>query len=230
MKTPAIIALITGLKDVLNPKVEDVQVWDWAWGLHFTPRWSGATPVMWDVLSHTGLMFLLAMQDTKGTLNPYDRFGILVHDSTEALGFSDLPSPIKETPEFAFYKECEHAMMLTIFQRFGVEWDAVDWDLVKRYDRQALYVEWKTFFDYAPGSPHEIKPVYEMDMKRIGKLAVAQPKDYVSLLREIAINLGTSDVNALFLMPEKLRPYVEPNEKEGYGEIVDGDILKAKVI
>jgi hypothetical protein len=225
-----VLALTTGLKDIIHPKVEEIKVWDWAWGLHHQPRWSGATPVLWDVLSHTGLVFMLAMQETKGKLNPLERLGILLHDATEGMGMSDLPTPLKDCPEFKIYREIEERMMRTIFQRFGVDYDAVDWKLVKRYDAQALYVERTWFFSWRKDSKEwGIKPQYPIDVAKLGRPTVAQPMDYVKLLRDLAINLGTQDVNALFEMPEWLKPYADPENyrAKDYGEVVDGDILKA---
>lgn len=227
------LALTTGLKDVVRPKAEDVRVWDWAWGLHFTPRWSGATPVLWDVLSHIGLVYMLAMRDTKGQLNPLERMAILIHDATEALGYSDLPTPLKEMPEFAFYREAEERVLRVICERLGFDYDAVDWALVKRYDSQALYVERCWFFAWRKDSKEwGIKPAYPIDVQALGRPTVAQPMDYVKLLRDLAINFGTKDVNALFEMPEWLKPYADPENyrSKDYGEVVNGDdILKETI-
>lgn len=227
------IALITGLKDTLNLKVEDVKVWDWAWGLNHTPRWSGATPVFWSVLSHTGLVRQLAFQGEKGQVNPVDELGILIHDASEALGFSDLPTPIKQDPSFAFYRESEQRVLDTIFARFGLKREDFNWELIKRYDQQALYIEWCKFFGHFRGHRSEIRPAYPIEVSKIGPLVVAKPLDYVEHLRHLTINLALTynipDINDLFLMPETLAAYVRPPEDTRDLPIIDADVLELGV-
>lgn len=222
------IALITGLKDTLNPRQEDVRVWDWAWGLNHTPRWSGATPVFWSVLSHVGLVRQLAASG-ESQLNPVDELGIMLHDSSEALGFSDLPSPIKQDPQFAFYREAEHRMMECIFKRFGLTHDSFNWELIKKYDQQALYIEWCKFFGHFRGHRSEIRPAYPVEVSKLGPLVVAKPLDYVEHLRHLTINLAQTydipDINNLFMMPETLSAYVKPLIELIDEPIIDADIL-----
>lgn len=227
------LALTTGLKNVLDPQVADIQVWDWAWGLSHTARWSGATPVFWSVLSHTGLVLMLAKRELGSNLNPVDELGILLHDASEAMGFGDLPNPIKRSPEFSFYREAEDRMMDTIFARFGLTRDVFNWDVIHRYDMQAMYVEWQRFFGHFRGHRCEARPVYPIDLKALGALVVAKPLDYVEHLRHLTINLAETydikDINDLFMMPETLLAYTRPEVDPLEEPVINADILQKRV-
>jgi len=207
-----VITLTTGLKDITNLQVSDVKVWDWAWGLQHQGRFSGSTPVMWSVLSHLGLTYELLMRDTKGNASIVDQIAILLHDASEGYCI-DVPRPIKRLPEAAFFVEIEERIQRTIFARFGLDWDSIDWELVNRYDYQALHVEFSQFFPHFLASEKAPPRIYEMDPNSI-KLKLAKPQQYVDLLRHLTINLaevpGISipDINGLFEMPPHLAPYL----------------------
>lgn len=223
------IALVTGLIDVLHPTPKIVKVWDFAWGMHNSARWSGHTPVFWDVLSHTGLVLQLAKRELGPKLNPIDEIGILLHDASEGMGLTDIPTPIKYAPEFEFYRQAERLMMDAIFARFGLKYDDIDWEVVDRYDKQCLYVEWEHFFSHFRGHRSEVRPVYPIDVKKLGILCVAKPTDYVEHLRHLTINLAEThdipDINDLFMMPDTLLPYVRPQVDPLDEPVVDADIL-----
>lgn len=197
-----------------NPAPEDIRVWDFAWALHHINRYLGHTPVPWSVLSHTGLCFQLAMMDTKGEINPLDRIGILIHDAPEAY-LGDVPRPIKYLDQCNFFREAEEVVMAAILARLGIEHGAIDWELVKRYDDQALHVEMHTLTPDLRGNPFMPAAVYEAGYPKMGN---AKPWDYVQLLRDLLINLADSnggkpaDINGLFYLPDALAPYAKPED------------------
>lgn len=214
MATKAMTAYVTGLKDATNLSPADINAWDWSWGLSNQARFSGATPLHWSVLSHTGLVYTLAMKDMGGQVNLIDQIALLLHDASEAY-MVDLPSPIKQIPESKFFRDMEDDITRRLFSRFGIEMNLVNWDLVHRYDLQALAVEFARFFPHVRDSGFIPKPVYDMALGSV-PLVVGKPWEYIAHLKHLAINLadvpglpGCPDIQALFEMPPHLIPYVD---------------------
>jgi hypothetical protein len=67
-----------------------------------------------------------------------DQFHGLLHDASEAY-LVDIPTPIKRTPEFAFYKKAEHHLQSMIYKRFGLSEEEPT--SVKRSDTLMLATE-----------------------------------------------------------------------------------------
>jgi hypothetical protein len=193
--------------DVVRLRPEQVRLWDIAWSLDKINRYLGHTPVAWSVLSHTGLCYILAMIETKNQLPKIDQIALLLHDAAEAY-IGDMPRPIKETDHAHFFVELEQRVLSAILARFGIKYDQVNWNVVKRYDNQALHVEMATFY---PDLPKTFAPpeVYHLD--NLPRLTVGKPQDYVALMRELAINLGGVErINEeLCYFPDFLKPYVD---------------------
>lgn len=211
----AMMRVATGqLVDVTNLRPEDIRVWDIAWALHHTNRYLGHTPVPWNVLSHTGLCFQLGMMESKGTLNTFDRIGILIHDAAEAY-IGDMPRPLKQIPESHFFCELEERIMDVILKRLGIPREAINWDLVKRYDNRALHIEMITLTPDLRGNSYLPPEIYAGP---VPPLCVAKPIEYVGLLRDLCITLsGTNDgkpdqINELFFLPDHLALYANPPE------------------
>lgn len=207
--------LATGhIVDCTVLKPEQVRAWDFAWGLHHINRYLGHCPVPWSVLSHTGLCYLLLMQETKGAANPLDKLGVLLHDAPEAY-IGDMPRPLKYRPEAAFFRDTEDTILRVLLARFGLAYDDINWELVRRYDDQALHIEMHTLMPDLRTSTFLPPPVYDSGYPR---LAVCKPWDYVQLIREIAINLPDStghpiDLQELFFLPDFLALYAKPQEE-----------------
>lgn len=239
----SVTRLATGqIVDVTDLQSSQVRVWDFAWGQHHINRYLGHTPVPWSVLSHVGLCYHLAMTEHKGNVNPFERIGILIHDVTEAY-ISDMPRPLKERPEAAWFKEQEDAVMVVILARLGLTMDQIDWKFVKRYDDQALHVEMHTLMPDLRGQSHLPLPIYDSGYP---KLTVCQPSDYVALLRDLFINLSDSnggrpaDINSLFFLPDHLEPYAKAQPQEhqrqsssagaGTPSSSDADVLNMRIV
>lgn len=229
-RTPGRLALVSGIIDIMNLKVQDINVWDWAWGLQHQGRFSGATPIMWSVLSHTGLVFELAMRDNGGQVNPIDQLALLLHDAPEAY-LQDFPRPLKKLPEYEVYRELEDEIMGVILAKFGLKFEDINWAFVKKYDDQALWLEFQRFMPHVAKNSQFAPPqVYEMDASKIS-FKLAKPAEYVDILRHLAINMqevtGIEKINEWFESPRHLSPYLadpsRPEEKDD--EIVDGDAV-----
>ena len=189
--------------DVIHPDPTDVLAWDIAWSLSGQNRFVHHTLVPWDVLSHVGLVYMLAMQETRGALSNVDKLGLLLHDAAEAY-LSDMSRPLKSA--IPKYKEIEHNVLLAILARFGVRYDQINWDLVARYDNQALWIERQVLLPMFDGLKTDA--IYtsckQYDMPKLPTLAKAKPDQYIGLLRECAINANSPDLKNLFYLPAYL--------------------------
>jgi hypothetical protein len=199
-QSPTAFATISGrLIDSRNFKASDVRAWDIAWSLHYTLRYNGHTPVAWDVLSHTGLVYQLALHGEK-EISLIDQLGILLHDAAEyAIG--DIISPVKcQYPEIT---KQEEKILRQIFLRFNAEYDAVNWKLVKKYDLEALWTEQKLLNrggDLFYGGKGYHSPITE--------LIKVKCVDYVAMLKHLAINRHAPNVTGLLAVPHILVPYI----------------------
>jgi len=223
--TNGVIAFTSGIINVLELSPKDVNAWDFAWNLHHQCRFSGATPIMWDVLSHTGLVYMLAMTDRKGDIDPATQIGLLIHDAPEAY-MVDMPKPFKNLPEAAFFVKEEERILSVLLGRLGIE-GKVDWDQVKRYDNQAAYIESGKLFPHL--DPSFFSPAeYEVDLDKI-KLVKALPRDYIGLLKQLAVKLDVPDIYGLFKLSEHMEPYVNPEDHIPVREVADSDVLGQRV-
>lgn len=197
------------LVDLLHMRQGDLNIWDIAWGLKHLNRFTGQTPVPWSVLSHTGLCYMLLIQEQGQAVNPVDQLAVLLHDATEAY-LGDVARPLKHTSMWDDYRQVEDALQTTIFQRFGIA-NAVTEEtfaLIKRYDNQALAIEFDRFFPTLRG--HAYAPPYVYTQPNNPTLVDAMPQQFIEIAKYLAINCGTQDVQTLFAMPDTLLPYVGP--------------------
>lgn len=217
MKAPMLMATGHVIEDVLHLRTEDVRIWDIAWSMQGMNRFGGHTPLAWSVCSHVGLAYQLALMDTKGNVNTLDALGLLLHDAAEPY-LIDLPRPIKRLPEMAPFIEAEENILRVIFEAVGLGWDDVNWDFVKRYDDQALYVECRKFFPWMEKDPHMPPAVYPMP--NLPNFAIGTAKAFVDFIRPMVINvrsakgLPTNTVNTLFALSDTLRPYADPEAQK----------------
>lgn len=204
----SVSAMVSGkLVDLLHIKQTDINIWDIAWGLKHLNRFTGQTPVPWSVLSHTGLCYMLLMQEQGQKVNPVDQLAVLLHDATEAY-LGDVARPLKQTGLWDEYRQVEDSLQTTIFQRFGIA-NAVTEEtfaLVKRYDNQALAIEFETFFPTLRG--HAYAPPYVYTQPSNTALVAATPQQFIEIVKYLAINCATQDVQSLFAMPDTLQAYV----------------------
>ena len=206
----SVSAMVSGkLVDLLNMSQKDINIWDIAWGLKHLNRFTGQTPVPWSVLSHTGLCYMLLMQEQGQKVNPVDQLAVLLHDATEAY-LGDVARPLKQTGMWDEYRKVEDALQTTIFQRFGIAASVTEetFALIKRYDNQALAIEFDRFFPTLRGSAYAPPYVYTQPNNPV--LADATPVQFIEVVKYLAINCSTQDVQTLFAMPDTLLPYVGP--------------------
>lgn len=191
--------------EVFNFKPSDVNAWEIAWGLSHANRYNGQTPVPWDVLSHTGMCYALYMADHKDNPDPATALAILLHDAVEAY-LGDIIHPIKMIPAMAWYVELEDSIQQTIFERFGLNWQTIDWQTIKHYDYLSVTHE-----------IHWLKPTTNQDpffrkidvpVTRYMTLGKARPIELVKLLKAGAMHFGADNIDDLFRLPKILEAYV----------------------
>jgi len=198
----AALGTITGkLLDVLDIKPEDINAYDIAWSLHNTNRYAGHTSVPWDVLSHTGLVYTLYVWDMRGSLDPNYSKALLLHDAAEAY-IGDMIGGLKDSPVGEAFRDLERKILRTVFQRFGLNLDDIDWVIVDRYDHQAAHVEIRKFYPHLVSDPKVVQAQYPMERYPI--MGVAKVPDYIELLKNLCINSGVQDIGSLFEIPDHL--------------------------
>jgi len=206
--------------DVTDIKQTDIRAYDIAWSLHNTIRYNGHAPVAWDVLSHTGLAYMLYVQDLKGQTDQKFSLALLLHDAAETY-VGDLVWALKHTDMGQEFNRFEKYVRQVIYSRFNLNVDEVPWDLIERYDRQAGAVEFHKFFPHLEGTVYA--PHYQYQLERVPTLIKAKVADYIELLKHLAINNGVQEVHQLFDLPEPLAGLVA-NESRPLSQTTTGDV------
>lgn len=119
----------------LEPRAEDVSIEDIAHSLSHECRYTGHTASFYSVAEHSVLV-AKGVAALGGSLND-QRWGLL-HDASEAY-LSDISSPVKKHPSFAFYREVEKGLMAAVAERFKLEGEEPD--LVRFVDAQMIAFE-----------------------------------------------------------------------------------------
>lgn len=122
----------------LEPRLEDIHIGDIAHALGAVNRFNGHTREPYSVAQHSVLVSRQLW-----------RFGTdvqlvgLLHDASEAY-LCDVPRPLKQSGEFARYREAEERLQALIYRAFGVDVIAADPGVqseVKLVDRRMLRTE-----------------------------------------------------------------------------------------
>jgi len=98
----------------MNPSVDEVHIIDIAHALSNIARFTGHTNEFYSVAQHSVLVSELC--------EPRHALWGLLHDGSEAY-ISDVASPVKRSPEMAFYKVAEKKVQDVICQRFDLPKD-----------------------------------------------------------------------------------------------------------
>lgn len=153
-----ILETVTGkLIDVEDPKVEDIDIEDIAWGLSRIARFCGATitPIPYNVAQHSVLVAKKVEEDIDAMgFTKAKEYGVgyqtvlkaLLHDASEVYT-GDVPSPVKKIPSlYPVFKELEHKLMTKVYEKCGLpacsEYEEA---LIKRADKWSQKVEAHAF-------------------------------------------------------------------------------------
>ena len=125
------IATYTGKKFFpLDPRPEDIDIYDIAHALSNQCRFAGHCTGFYSVAQHCVLVSLMCPEE--------DAMWGLMHDATESY-LIDVPSPLKKCPEFSFYREAEANLMAVICDVFRLSRDEPP--SVKLVDKRILATE-----------------------------------------------------------------------------------------
>lgn len=182
-----------------------VNAYDIAWGLHNQNRYNGQTFEPWDVLSHTGLVYMLYAKDVQGKTDPKITLAILLHDAPKAY-MGDMVGHLKASHIGQSFKALEielHSAITTRFGLGGLDLTQDQWALVDRYDKQAVSVEARAFFPELADRPEFTQPVYTSTWTPV--LVRAKVSDYINALRGLTTGVETE---SLFAVPKALEKYL----------------------
>ena len=128
---------------LLDPKPEQIELYDVAHGLSNVCRFSGQCKIFYSVAQHSVLAsHVITLLDGFLKLSAAERKALqliaLMHDSSEAF-IADVPTPIKV--HLPFYKEVETKIMQAIATRFGLDFALFSHPLVHEVDAVMLATE-----------------------------------------------------------------------------------------
>jgi hypothetical protein len=186
----------TGLQvDVDHLKPSEIRAYDIAWSLHNLNLFRGHALIQWDALSHVGLSYMLYVQDMKGKIEAEFALALLLDSAPKAyLGDID--------PADQCYRDLASAI-LARFQISEEPLGPIPWDMVARYNRQAVAIAFHALFPAVKTGPK-----LEYEVPRFPILVKAKPTDYISILKYAAINHDVADVPGLFEVSETMKPLV----------------------
>jgi hypothetical protein len=229
------IITVSGIEIFLpNIKKEDIRAWDIVWSLEGQNQYNNQTPVKWDVLSHSALMWIIANKEAQLSgipLTPYQELAILLHDASEAY-VGDLIRPIKKLMsegKDTIYDDLEAKVMRTIEEAFGLPHSSLSSDAIEDLDTKAYCVEMAAFRKPLPegmrGYPETI-PLTKVGIHF-----------YIEKLKELVTLTGLWDKTRLFEISEIMEPLVierppvqeeAPRPRYNSGEVYpddDGDTV-----
>lgn len=114
----------------LDPRPEDIDINDIIHALSCQSRFAGHCTQFYSVAQHSVLVSLMCPLE--------DALWGLLHDASEAY-LVDIPSPLKKSPEFTFYRDAEKKLMNVICDVYGLNHDEPD--SVKLVDKRMLATE-----------------------------------------------------------------------------------------
>jgi len=129
--------------NIKNPHPDTLQIQDIAHALAMIPRFGGHLPIFYSVAEHC-IRCVEHASEIKLKKKEYrhisdlDLFTLLMHDSSEAFGLMDLPSPVKRN--FARYYAIENNFMMILAKKFGFKYPLNEFH--KKVDNDVLEMEW----------------------------------------------------------------------------------------
>lgn len=118
--------------DPFKPNPAKIDIADIAHALANQCRFSGHTREFYSVAQHC--------VEVASRVAPQHQGLALLHDASEAY-LSDLPRPLKQMPEFQFYRDAEKALQATINYKFGLNPTVGATLAIKKMDLEVLLME-----------------------------------------------------------------------------------------
>lgn len=120
----------------LNPKIEDIDIFDIAHALSMQCRFSGHVNNFYSVAEHC--------VHVSNICDPQFAKHALLHDASEAY-LVDIPKPLKESGQFENYKEAEFVLQSMVYRKFNLS--EIEPKEVKQADLQMLSTEAYNLFN-----------------------------------------------------------------------------------
>jgi 5'-deoxynucleotidase YfbR-like HD superfamily hydrolase len=136
------LALVTytGIKfDILNPKIEDINIIDIAHSLSNTCRFGGHCKNFYSVAEHSLLVGKKMHDISKGIT-----LAGLLHDAAEAY-IGDVTRPVKI--KFPFIEEIESNIRNCIYAKFDLDYSKYQ-NIIETVDKRVLMTELKELIEY----------------------------------------------------------------------------------
>lgn len=136
----AYIATVSGKQFfLLEPRLEDIDIYDIAHALSMQCRWTGHTKFHYSVAQHSYYCSFIGPEK--------EAFDRLMHDAPEAY-IGDLNRPLKHYTEAGVaYRRQESVIQKAIAERFG--YSVIEPESVKLADNSMLYAEKKQIVGYS---------------------------------------------------------------------------------
>lgn len=151
--------------DPLNVKLEQINIKDIAHALSNICRYNGHSKFFYSVGQHSILLTQYILQSKLEDKLNKARFA-LTHDASEAF-LCDIPDPIKQLPEFEFYRNTELKLQSLIYSKFNLNSDFPDdvknLDIVIRCDEMNTLFNLENKYKNVLGI--EIKPMQPKEVE-----------------------------------------------------------------
>ncbi len=132
----------------IKPDPALIEILDVAHHLSHVNRFTGASIKPYSVAIHSVTVCRLAR---KRGWSEFTQLACLLHDGSEAY-IADLAAPVKDEPEFAFYRVIEARLQAAVYRRFlGCQPSGAQEELIKSCDWDMFCAEWPMCM----GSPEE---------------------------------------------------------------------------
>jgi hypothetical protein len=132
----------------LKPDLALIEILDVAHHLSHVNRFTGASVKPYSVGIHSVTVCRLARKRGWGS---FTQLACLLHDASEAY-LADVAAPVKDEPEFGFYRVVEAKLQETIYRKFlGRQPSGAQEQLIRQCDWDIFCAEWPVCM----GSPEE---------------------------------------------------------------------------
>ncbi len=147
----------------LKPDPQLIEILDVAHHLSHVNRFTGASKKPYSVGIHSVTVCRLAKARGWSELT---QLACLLHDGSEAY-LADVAAPVKDEPEFSFYRVIEARLQEAIFKRFlGQQPSGAQHELIKTCDWDMFCAEWRPLM----GPPEEGIPEPKADAAEIFRI------------------------------------------------------------
>ena len=158
------INTFSGLKiNLINPKPEQISIYDIARGLSNNSHFGGHVPEFFSIAQHCDLVCHLMENENK--FSQEELLCGLLHDASEAY-LGDMVKPLKvHIPKF---QKIEDNMQKVILEKFKIDPNIMP--KIKKYDKDAQYLEFTCFYRKGVSFEH-LNPTesFEKFMERFHK-------------------------------------------------------------